>query len=33
MNQKKEATKMQIQTDGEEIQKELAFDDSILEAY
>ena len=29
----KEATKMQIQTDGEEIQKELAFNDSILEVY
>ncbi len=29
----KEATKMQIQTDGEEIQKELAFKDSDLEAY
>jgi len=30
---KKEATKMQIQTDGEEIQKELEFEDSDLEAY
>ena len=29
----KEATKMQIQTDGEEIQQELAFQDSLLEAY
>ena len=29
----KEATKMQIQTDGEEISKELAFKDSKLEVY
>ena len=29
----KEAIKMQIQTDGEEVQKELAFKDSELEAY
>ncbi len=29
----KEATKMQIQTDGEDIQKELAFENSNLETY
>ena len=29
----KEAIKMQIQTDGEEVQQELAFEDSVLEAY
>jgi len=29
----KKAIEMQIQTDGEEIQKELSFDDSNLEAY
>lgn len=29
----KEATKMQVQTDGDEIQTQLAFKDSILEAY
>ncbi len=29
----KEAIKMQIQTDGEEISNELAFKDSNLEAY
>ncbi len=29
----KEAIKMQIQTDGEEVSKELAFRDSDLEAY